>query len=204
MERLKLPPRAAVLDWGAGCGHKLTWAAQLYDVDGLGIDIVTENIAWARTHSIGHFCESDGRFLAWLPDKYFDAVISYAALMHLEPEDQCDVVIDLVSKVRIGGQLWFGWNDPGIHLNETELDALMKDASSSSTNDAFWRRCFVDAAANDERWARGDIAVSWHTVEERMLFPDDMVAIGIYLYYPPAYSLFVTRLPSGDMNDWLS
>lgn len=194
LERLRLPPGAMVLDWGTGCGHKLTWAAQLYDIDGLGVDIVADSIQWAQAHSIGRYCEVDGRFLGWLPDDYFDAVISYAALMHLEPNDQCNVVAELVGKVRVGGQLWFGWNDPGINQNDTELEALLEDDARTPTHDV-WRQCFTKAARSNERWASGDIAVAWETQEEALLFPDDNQAVSVYLYYPPAYSLFVTRLP---------
>jgi len=196
LEKLQLPPGASVLDWGAGCGHKLTWAAQLYGLDGLGIDIVGESIRWAQEHAIGHFCEVDGRFLEWLPDDRFDGVISYAALMHLQPDDQCAVVTELVGKVRVGGKLWFGWNDAGIYQNQTELQALLDDEERNTKHDV-WHRCFSEASKQHPRWASGEIAVIWETVEEALLFPDDMNAIGIYLYYPPAYSLFVTRVPSG-------
>merc|ERR1719329_366065 len=55
LERLHLPPRARVLDWGTGCGHKLTWAQQLYDIDGLGLELVEENVRWARQHSTGKY-----------------------------------------------------------------------------------------------------------------------------------------------------
>jgi len=105
LERLQLAPGAAVLDWGSGCGHKLAWAAQLHDIDGIGIDFVGASVRWAREHSVGHFCEVDGRFVEWLPDDYFDAVISYAAMNHLRREDQCRVVSSLAGKLRIVGRL---------------------------------------------------------------------------------------------------
>ncbi|CAE6913154.1 NMT3 [Symbiodinium natans] len=140
MERLRLPPGSLVLDWGAGCGHKLTWAAQLYDLRGVGIDIVPENIRWAQEHSVGHFCQMDGRFLTWIPDDTFDALISYAALMHLESDDQCDTVVTLVEKVRIGGRLWFGWNAPMIRSIE-DMNQMPE------RNPEFWHDCFALASA---------------------------------------------------------
>eukprot|EP00928_Gymnodinium_smaydae_P099956 TRINITY_DN9686_c0_g1_i2.p1 TRINITY_DN9686_c0_g1~~TRINITY_DN9686_c0_g1_i2.p1 ORF type:complete len:555 (+),score=110.54 TRINITY_DN9686_c0_g1_i2:41-1666(+) len=200
-ERLRLPPGAKVLDWGTGCGHKLTWASQFYGVEGLGLDFVGDSIAWAREHSVGHYCEVDGRFLDWLPDDAFDAVISYAALMHLEAQDQCDVVVDLVGKVAVGGRLWFGWNEPGIHQNETELKALLENETRVATHEE-WRECFERAAHRHPRWISGEINVAWETIEERFLFPDDLNAIAVYLYYPPAYSLFVTRVPQGQAHHY--
>eukprot|EP00439_Symbiodinium_sp_Y106_P013679 s6617_g1.t5 len=164
MERLQLPPGALVLDWGAGCGHKLTWAAQLYDVQGVGIDIVPDNIRWAREHSVGFFCQMDGRFLSWIPDDTVDAVISYAALMHLEPDDQCLTVLTLVEKVRVGGRLWFGWNAPLIR----SLEELVQFPESDPK---FWNECFATASARKVPWSTGHVAIQWETVLENYLFP---------------------------------
>mmetsp|Transcript_71504 Transcript_71504/g.202814 ORF Transcript_71504/g.202814 Transcript_71504/m.202814 type:complete len:214 (+) Transcript_71504:1-642(+) len=191
-------PGQLVLDWGSGCGHKLTWAAQLFGVDGLGIDNVAGSVTWAREHGLGHFCEADGRFLSWLPDDFFDAVISYAALMHLAPTDQCAVVTELAGKVREGGRLWFGWNEPGIYLNGSELEALVEARGrSAGAAHGIWADCFREALETRERWATGDVRVAWETEEEALIFPSDMSRIGVYLYAPPAHSLFVTRLPRG-------
>ncbi|CAE7940464.1 NMT3, partial [Symbiodinium sp. KB8] len=164
MERLQLPPGALVLDWGAGCGHKLTWAAQLYDLRGVGIDIVPDNIRWAREHSMGIFCQMDGRFLSWIPDDTLDAVISYAALMHLEPDDQCLTVLTLVEKVRVGGRLWFGWNAPLIR----SLEELVQFPESDPK---FWNECFATASARKVPWSTGHVAIQWETVLENYLFP---------------------------------
>lgn len=192
MERLQLPPGANVLDWGAGCGHKLTWAAQLYDVSGLGIDLVGESVEWAREHSIGKFCQLDGRYVEWLPDDFFDAVLSYAALTHLQPNDQCRVVTELVGKVRIGGRLWFGWNTPNIK----NLDELAQRPESD--REEFWNSCFGAALREEPRWASGEVAAAWETEIEGHLFPDDFNNLETYLFWPPAYSLFVVRAPSGQ------
>eukprot|EP00929_Paragymnodinium_shiwhaense_P075356 TRINITY_DN38520_c0_g1_i1.p1 TRINITY_DN38520_c0_g1~~TRINITY_DN38520_c0_g1_i1.p1 ORF type:complete len:541 (+),score=100.75 TRINITY_DN38520_c0_g1_i1:65-1624(+) len=188
LERLDLRPGAMVLDWGAGCGHKLTWASQLYDVQGLGLDIVGDNVRWAEQHSIGKFCRLDGRFVEWLPDDYFDAVISYAALMHLQPEDQCAVVTELVGKLRPGGKMWFGWNTPMIN----NMDVVKTKAEADREH--FWSECFTKALQADSRWRSGAVAVMWETELEANLFPDDYTRVETYLYWPPAYSLFVTRL----------
>eukprot|EP00931_Biecheleriopsis_adriatica_P094968 TRINITY_DN68597_c0_g1_i1.p1 TRINITY_DN68597_c0_g1~~TRINITY_DN68597_c0_g1_i1.p1 ORF type:complete len:513 (+),score=93.49 TRINITY_DN68597_c0_g1_i1:65-1603(+) len=193
MERLQLAPGALVLDWGSGCGHKLSWANVFYGVRGVGLEMVTESVRWAREHSYGHFCEVDGRFLSWLPRGHFDAVISYAALMHLSQAEQCEVVIELVGTVRVGGHLWFGWNAPGIWANDSELEKqwMLPEA---------WHDCFSKAAKPGGDWATRGVAIAWETEDEALLFPDDS-SQQTYLYWRPAYSLFITRVPSGA-SDW--
>eukprot|EP00928_Gymnodinium_smaydae_P065121 TRINITY_DN48302_c0_g1_i1.p1 TRINITY_DN48302_c0_g1~~TRINITY_DN48302_c0_g1_i1.p1 ORF type:complete len:546 (-),score=99.31 TRINITY_DN48302_c0_g1_i1:62-1699(-) len=190
LERLQPAPGARVLDWGTGCGHKLTWAAQLYDIEGVGIDIVGESIEWARRHAIGTYCQLDGRYVEWLPDDHFDFVLSYAALTHLHPDDQCQVVTELVGKVRVGGRLWFGWNTPNI-LN---FDKLIDRAEIK--REEFWNECFGNATRVQERWKSGIVAAAWETLTEAYMFPDDFQNHDTYLFWPPAYSLFVTRLPT--------
>merc|ERR1719487_769420 len=44
-------PGQLVLDWGSGCGHKISWAKQLFDVDGVGLDVEGGAVAWAQHHS---------------------------------------------------------------------------------------------------------------------------------------------------------
>lgn len=193
LERLRLAPGSVLLDWGSGCGHKLSWASHLYGLRGLGIDIVADNVQWARNHSLGSYCEVDGRFVSWLPQDYFDGVISYAALCHLQPEDQCQVVTELVEKVRPGGRLWFGWNAPEIWKDNPEQEAMWMLPAKES-----WEACFASASEADGRWYKAGIAITFETVEEQWLFPDDKEAIGIYLYLQPAYSLFITRLKTGQ------
>merc|ERR1712151_766201 len=56
-------PGQLVLDWGSGCGHMLTWAKALFDVDGVGIEAVQAAVKWSTVHGIGKFCYADGRFL---------------------------------------------------------------------------------------------------------------------------------------------
>merc|ERR1712032_624799 len=87
-------------------------AAQLFDVVGLGVDIVEDSIRWAEEHSLGKYCHLDGRYVEWLPDDFFDGIISYAVLMHLLLDDQCRVVSELAGKLRVGGKMWLGWNAP--------------------------------------------------------------------------------------------
>mmetsp|Transcript_100432 Transcript_100432/g.323804 ORF Transcript_100432/g.323804 Transcript_100432/m.323804 type:complete len:270 (-) Transcript_100432:226-1035(-) len=194
LERMQLVPGAQVLDWGTGCGHKLSWASQLYDVSGLGIDIVGDNIAWAQNYSIGKYCQLDGRFVQWLPDDFFDAVLSYAALTHLEPADQCQVVAELVGKLRLGGRIWFGWNAPNI----VEDEVLW--AKPEYDREKFWNSCFENAVQDLPRWQSGEVAAVWDTELEANMFPDDMSRHESYLFWPPAYSLFLTRTNADSLS----
>jgi len=189
MERLQLPPGALVLDWGSGCGHKLGWASQLFGTQGLGIDVVADNVAWAKAHSAGKYCHVDGRFVEWLPDDAFDGIISYAALAHLDPIDQCDVLGDLIGKLRVGGHAWFGWNAPGIWHNNTALEKQWM-----LPMDMAWTLCFDRMSRDHPRWRASELRVAWETIEEAFLFPAEFSASETYLYWYPAYSLFLTRL----------
>ena len=37
----------------------------------------------------------------------------------------------------------------------------------------------------------------WEAETEALLFPADLTAADTYLFWPPAYSLFITRVPGG-------
>eukprot|EP00929_Paragymnodinium_shiwhaense_P087128 TRINITY_DN47416_c0_g1_i1.p1 TRINITY_DN47416_c0_g1~~TRINITY_DN47416_c0_g1_i1.p1 ORF type:complete len:463 (-),score=56.26 TRINITY_DN47416_c0_g1_i1:49-1437(-) len=174
-------PGQRMLDWGSGCGHKLTWAKQLFDIDGVGLDVEGGAVAWAQRHSAGTFCHADGRDLSWLPDLTFDYVFSYAALYHLPKLDQCRTGKQLISKLRVGGKAYFGWN---------------QDPSMSHWE---WRACLTepervaDLTADDIATIRS-LDCHVEAVEDGFLFPPTTTsAHKHYLYQYPAYSVFVTR-----------
>lgn len=176
---LDFRPGNLVFDWGSGCGHKISWAKQLFDVDGFGVDVEGAAVAWAREHSVGSFCHADGRDLTWVPNGMFDKVISYAAIYHLSKEDQCSTGIQLVQKLRIGGKAWFGWN----HLpNMSQVD---------------WMECFrgsQNELASNEQADLG-VRVFLELLEDGFLFPPDANVVGdVFLYQYPAYSLLLTRI----------
>ena len=108
-EKFSFRPGELLLDWGSGCGFTLSWAKAYYDVDVLGID-VTPAAAWAAKYSLGLSCVADGRELDWVPNDLFDYVFSYAALLHLDSDEQCAVAHQLVRKLRPGGRAFLGWN----------------------------------------------------------------------------------------------
>eukprot|EP00929_Paragymnodinium_shiwhaense_P096721 TRINITY_DN58414_c0_g1_i2.p1 TRINITY_DN58414_c0_g1~~TRINITY_DN58414_c0_g1_i2.p1 ORF type:complete len:446 (+),score=78.68 TRINITY_DN58414_c0_g1_i2:102-1439(+) len=160
-------PGQLVLDWGSGCGHKLSWAKMFFDVDGLGVELVDSAVAWAKEHSLGHFCQADGRNLSWVPDGVFDHVFSYAAIYHLPNDEQCSVGIQLVQKLRIGGKAFIGWN-------QRAMDNLE------------WVRCFQSTPL---------VEVDLEAVEDAFIFPATAKAASDhYLFHYPSYSLFLTRL----------
>lgn len=179
---LDFRPGQLVLDWGSGCGHKLSWAKALFDVDGVGLDIEAGAVAWAQMHSAGVFCHADGRRLGWIPDGEFDHVISYAALYHMSKVDQCHTGIHLLRKLKVGGRAYFGWNQ----------------AYSMAAFE--WRACFANASAWPEL-PREDVAimarmqVDFQAVEDAYLFPPTVEVAGThYLYQYPAFSIILTRL----------
>lgn len=175
-------PGQLVLDWGSGCGHKLSWAKQLFGVDGVGLDVEGKAVQWAQQHSAGIFCHADGRNLEWLPAEAFDHVISYAALYHLPKTDQCHAGIQLLRKLRVGGKAFFGWN------------------KAYSMNAWEWRACLL----NTSKWedlpaediaAMEEMRIDFQAIEDGFLFaPKSEVAEKHYLYQYPAFSLLLTRL----------
>ncbi|CAE8733072.1 unnamed protein product [Polarella glacialis] len=175
-------PGQLVLDWGSGCGHKLSWAKMLFDVNGLGLDIMGPAVAWAKDHSAGKFCHADGRDLSWVPDNMFDHVISYAAIYHLAKEDQCHAGIQLVKKLKIGGRAFLGWNH-GPVMNNWE-----------------WLGCFKHSRAYMEELhgpGTTGVEVDFQALEDAYLFPPNahvMEHKRSFLFQYPAYSIFLTRL----------
>lgn len=179
---LDFRPGQLVLDWGSGCGHKLTWAKALFDVDGVGLDVEGGAVEWARQHSAGVFCQADGRRLDWLPNGVFDHVISYAALYHMSKPDQCHTGIQLLRKLRVGGRAWFGWNQ-AYSMGAWEWWRCFKNASS-----------ILDLAQSDVE-AMSDMDVEFQGIEDGFLFaPNPEVAGKHYLFQFPAFSVLLTRL----------
>eukprot|EP00434_Breviolum_minutum_P031416 symbB.v1.2.027785.t1/scaffold2875.1/size68334/6 len=60
-------------------------------------------------------------------------------------------------------------------LERPELDA-----------DVFWNLCFSQAQWNER--------IQWESMLESYLFPDDLTNHDSYLFWPPAYSIFIKRL----------
>merc|ERR1711920_1154868 len=124
-----------------------------------------------------------------LPDDFFDGIISYAALAHLDPQDQCAVIGELAGKLRRGGRAWFGWNAPAIWANNSFLEEQWMLPA-----DGAWEVCFQYHMEHTKKWRDGSIALHWDTEEESLLFQTDLGRATSYLFIPPAYSLFLTRL----------
>eukprot|EP00928_Gymnodinium_smaydae_P087445 TRINITY_DN71708_c0_g1_i1.p1 TRINITY_DN71708_c0_g1~~TRINITY_DN71708_c0_g1_i1.p1 ORF type:complete len:446 (-),score=61.45 TRINITY_DN71708_c0_g1_i1:41-1378(-) len=168
-ERLGFRPGHLLLDWGSGCGHSLSWAKALYDVDGIGVEAVPAVAQWASRFSLGRTCAADGRALEWLPDGLFDYVFSYAALLHLQTQEQCRVAIQLVRKLRVGGRALLGWNRA--HL----------------TSPWMWQECF-DAAVSI-------VTVELEVIEDWLLYPMDRDgAMNNFLWKYPSYTITLSRI----------
>lgn len=181
-------PGQLVLDWGSGCGHSLTWAKMLFDVDGLGIDIEGNAVGWAQDHSAGIFCHVDGRNLRWIPDGIFDHVISYAALYHLTKADQCRTAVQLVEKLRVGGRAFFGWNHAP-NMSNIEWIACFDEIQDI--------RADLARAHGAESIIDEPIRIEMEAIEDGFLFPPDANSKSgklHFLYQFPAYSVFLTRV----------
>ena len=167
-EKFDFRPGELLLDWGSGCGFTMSWAKAYYDVDAIGID-VTASAAWAAKYSIGLSCMADGRNLHWLPDELFDYVFSYAALLHLSFEEQCEVAHQLVQKLRRGGRAFLGWNRANL------------------VGPWQWHDCF--------RPTEDASHVELETLEEANLFVEDASkAVGSFAWDFPTYAVLLRRV----------
>jgi len=107
---LKIKPLDVILDWGGGCGHQLALFNYLYGTFGINIDLSDKGIDWQHKHypnTVG--CAQDGTDLSNIPSNSVDHVISYAALYHIKPEQQCSVLLQFLRILRPGGNIWVGW-----------------------------------------------------------------------------------------------
>eukprot|EP00928_Gymnodinium_smaydae_P087176 TRINITY_DN71499_c0_g1_i1.p1 TRINITY_DN71499_c0_g1~~TRINITY_DN71499_c0_g1_i1.p1 ORF type:complete len:311 (+),score=44.36 TRINITY_DN71499_c0_g1_i1:73-1005(+) len=109
---LDLDAKDRVLDWGFGCGYEFEDAVKEKGFRGYGVDVVEENVKFAtentKTNSI--YCLANGGARLPFPDNTFDAVISNAALYHLDGfQNEESAMIDIVRTLVPGGCAWMGW-----------------------------------------------------------------------------------------------
>ena len=147
---MKLNRGDQVLDWGCGCGHMLTTLKYLFDIDGVGVDI-TPSVHWAKEHSAGTYCQTDGILLDWIPSNLFHAVVSFAAVYHLPIDKQCYLFHELLRVTRPGGVVFVAW----MGTTRTELTP------------AQWKQCNKDIEVVFEK----DLYPAYIGKEWRLVFP---------------------------------
>jgi 2-polyprenyl-3-methyl-5-hydroxy-6-metoxy-1,4-benzoquinol methylase len=175
-QRLGFFPGARVLDLGTGCGHFLTWARAYFGVEGYGVDLTPEAIAWAQNRSAGKFCHGDVRDLSWVPDESFDFVISYGVANVLGRSGMCTFARNAVRKLKPSGRAWLGM------LNVNTLVEVRQEDE--------WDDCFQRVFPDDPRAL---FPVHLRTEEDYLLFAPSYERSGSFQFLPPAHSLFVDR-----------
>lgn len=104
-----------VLDLGAGCGHQLHHLVASFGVQGVGVELIDENVAWARQRFPGEFeafCAADitsPHGLPFLPNASFDFIYSNAVLREMPLGYQCAVARLSLRLLKPGGCAWFGF-----------------------------------------------------------------------------------------------
>lgn len=110
----RIKKHAFVLDWGSGCGHSLQFLFDEYDTTGVGIDVSSQTIAYARTNTTraNLHCVADGTKLEWIPSNFFDHAISFGSIYHVYNRTMfCHVLRQLVRVVKPGGTVYNGWTE---------------------------------------------------------------------------------------------
>ncbi|CAE8642156.1 unnamed protein product, partial [Polarella glacialis] len=205
-----LGPGDRVLDWGSGCGHKLSWACRFFGLEGLGVELMQPTVVWARRHTLPgtKHCHADGRNLSWVPDGSLDAVISFAALYHLHGSEQCDVVGRLVEKLRPGGKAWLGWMAPyAFYSNLLTRNGPAAPGAHGLCDEgrrhmippqAAWEACFQRLRRGMWSRSRVDARFFWKDEWSAFIDPRDRALRRHLKEDLPGYSLFITR--SGRKN----
>jgi len=109
---LDLDPRDRVLDWGSGCGSELEAAAAHSKFKAVGVDVVQENVDFATKHTEtkSTYCLANAGSGLPFSDNSFDAVISNAALYHVDGlENEKKAMKEVVRVLSPGGCAWMGW-----------------------------------------------------------------------------------------------
>lgn len=109
---LDLGPGNVVVDWGAGCGHALDWIAGRRPFHAIGLDIVKENVAWAKQNMphLDEFCATESADFKFIPNNSVDFFFSNAVLYHVPAKEQCALVRDEIFRIlRVGRCSWHGW-----------------------------------------------------------------------------------------------
>lgn len=119
-----------IFDWGAGCGHTMDWMHKEYNITGVGVDVSTLTIEYARANTTKSniYCVADGTKLEWLPSNSFDHAISFGSIYHVYNRTLfCHVLRQLVRIVRpVTGTVYNGWTE-NAEFNRKHYEACLGD-----------------------------------------------------------------------------
>ena len=108
-----LPPRASVLDVGCGNGIPLTKFLVDAGYEVLGIDSSPRMLEKFRTNLPGTPTICSAIQTAHLPDRHFDAAISWGMIFHLNHQDQAIAFAKIAAALKTSGRFLFTAGDRG-------------------------------------------------------------------------------------------
>lgn len=136
-------PGARVLHLGAACGHHSHLLSLEYGVRVVGIELLRENVDWAKERFAGEvevFCAADAVLASdrggFLPNGTFDAVVGNAVFVELPAQSQCRVAQASLRLLAPGGCAWFGY------LGESKVE-VRGEMWINLFSTSFWSRCFA-------------------------------------------------------------
>jgi len=122
MQRMaKMKSGAYVFDWGTGCGEKLKFLTEKFNISGFGIDVSDLTIRYAQVNTTkrNHYCVADGTKMEWIPSNYFDHSISFGSVYHVYNRTMfCHVLREMVRITVPGGSVYNGWTENGEYKRE--------------------------------------------------------------------------------------
>lgn len=110
-----------VFDWGSGCGHQLEFLHKEFGCTGVGIDVSSKTIEYARanTSKANLHCVADGTKLEWIPNGFFDHAYSFGSIYHVYNRSKfCHILRQLVRIVKPGGTIYNGWTENAEYRRE--------------------------------------------------------------------------------------
>eukprot|EP00744_Colponema_vietnamica_P006462 GILI01009385.1.p1 GENE.GILI01009385.1~~GILI01009385.1.p1 ORF type:complete len:783 (-),score=59.14 GILI01009385.1:41-2389(-) len=110
-----------VFDWGSGCGHQLEFLTKEFGCNGVGVDVSSKTIDFARanTSKANLHCVADGTKLEWIPTGYFDHAYSFGSIYHVYNRSKfCHILRQMVRIVKPGGTVYNGWTENAEYRRE--------------------------------------------------------------------------------------
>lgn len=154
LERIRIPKRSRILDFGCGCGRVLYWLRRFYpSVTFYGTDTDEEALSWCQDHlsSRGHFVGNGAAPPLPFEEQFFDLVYSISVFTHLSEALQFCWLEELKRVTKPGSYLLLS-----VHGGE------FFDEAPREFKEHFREAGFYSRSTTDEKGCREPFETSYH------------------------------------------